>query len=90
MRKTPYICVTRWDIAKEDTENGVLPSDSVGTPRQIVSILIGKVLHVPSIRLVSQITYKHSASPRPTCRTVRDSSFQALLVLLFVPLPNGR
>ncbi len=34
MRKTPYICVTRWDIAKEDTENGVLPSDSVGVRTQ--------------------------------------------------------
>ena len=34
MRKMPYICVTRWDIAKEDTENGILPSDSVGVRTQ--------------------------------------------------------
>ena len=30
MRKTLYICVTRWNIAKEDTKNGILPSDPLG------------------------------------------------------------
>lgn len=34
MRKTLYICVTRWNIAKEDTKNGILPSDPLGARTQ--------------------------------------------------------
>ena len=90
MRKTLYICVTRWNIAKEDTKNGILPSDPLGIPRQFVFGLTTKELDIQFLRLVSQITYKRPVSPRPTCRRVRDNSFQVLLVPLSVPLPNER
>ena len=59
MRKTPCICVTRWNIAKEDTISGVLPSDPLGTPRQFVFSLIIKELNIQFPWLVSQITYKY-------------------------------
>ena len=46
--------------AKKDTLTSALFRDPLGTPRQFVFILTGKVLHVPFIRSVSQITYKRS------------------------------
>lgn len=88
MRKTLYICVTRWNIAKEDTKNGILPSDPLGIPRQFVFGLTNRMLHIRFLWLVSQITYKCSVSPRPTCRRVRGSSFLVLLDPLFVHLQN--